>query len=60
MTTSIRLYQRCHYAGRIWCIVLIGEGVVNLQSLDGMRFKRHVAINEISMIEDCADCYPEE
>lgn len=56
----MKLYDRCTFAGIDWIIVFIQGDTVNLTSLDGKLFKRHININQIQIRDEFKDAYPEE
>lgn len=55
-----RLFQRCTFAGSLWNIVFINHGLLNLTSIDGKQFKQGIDRSMVQLIDDDADCYPEE
>jgi len=56
----MKLYDRCTFAGIDWHIVFIDGDCVNLTSLDGKLFKRHINIHQIQVHDEFKDAYPEE
>ena len=58
--SELRLFQRCTFAGLDWHIVFIDGDCVNLTSLDGKLFKRHINIHQIQVYDEFKDPYPNE
>lgn len=55
-----RLFQRCTFAGSLWTIVFINHSLLNLVSIDGKQFKQGIDRSMVQLIDEFADCYPEE
>ncbi|MEA5031968.1 MAG: hypothetical protein VB025_07440 [Sphaerochaeta sp.] len=54
------LYRKCRFAGNLWTVVYVNNGHVHLTSWDGKQSKLNVAVGAIQLIDEDADCYPEE
>jgi len=56
----MELYDRVRFCGGVWTIVYKENGKLHLTSLDGKQHKRNIHESQVQLIDQFADCYPEE